>query len=62
MGLRQGCVLSPVFINLYIDEVLTKLNKANTHAPVLGKRQIPALLFADDLAVGTMGIMVCNEQ
>lgn len=55
-------MLSPVFINLYIDEVLTKLNKANTHAPVLGKRQIPALLFADDLAVGTMGIMVCNEQ
>jgi hypothetical protein len=39
-----------VLFNIYFDEVLTKLNKE--HEPMLSKRQIPRLLFADDLALG----------
>jgi hypothetical protein len=34
LGFRQGCVLLPLLFNIYIVEVLTKLNKANTHAPI----------------------------
>jgi hypothetical protein len=39
-------------ISIFIDEMLGRLAEANTHPPVIRKRQIAGLLFADDLAVG----------
>lgn len=52
------CVITTIR-NIYIDEVLTELNKANILAPALEKGQIPALLFAGDVAVATM---LCSRQ
>jgi hypothetical protein len=41
-----------MLFNLFIDDILNRLEKANTHPPVIRKRQVAGLLFADNLAVG----------
>jgi hypothetical protein len=51
--LRQGCALSPALFNIYIDGILSKLDEADIHPPTMRNRNVPGLLFADDLAVGT---------
>jgi hypothetical protein len=57
IGLRWGCSLSPVLFNIFVDEILGKLEKAITHPPVIRKRQVAGLLFVDDLTVGATTII-----
>jgi hypothetical protein len=38
--------------NLFINDIISRLEEANTHPPVINQRQVVGLLFADDLAVG----------
>ena len=50
-GVRQGCTLSPVLFNLYIEEAMNRIReKANLGVKVGGKG-VEWLRFADDIAV-----------
>ena len=48
IGLKQGCVLSPLLFALYIAELSTLLQKANI-GPTLSGTKVPGLFFADDM-------------
>ena len=54
LGLRQGCKLSPILFNIFIDDILERVQKSNSHCPVIGGKEIPGLLYADDLIVGAI--------
>jgi hypothetical protein len=45
IGFREGRVLSPVSLNVFIDDVLRKLDEPNVHPPVMLKRRLPGLLL-----------------
>jgi hypothetical protein len=46
-----------MLFNIFIDDILDRLEEASTHPPVITKRQVAGLLFADDLAVGATTII-----
>jgi hypothetical protein len=43
-----------LLFNIFIDDILSRLEKANTHPPVIRKRQVVGLLFVGDLSVGAI--------
>ncbi len=46
--MRQGCPLSPVLFDLYINSLARELEG---RGPLLGESRIPALFFADDFVL-----------
>ena len=50
MGLKQGCVLSPILFALYIKELGDTL-VASRYGAKIGDLKIPALFFADDMVL-----------
>jgi len=49
-GARQGCNLSPMLFNLYIEEVMKELRIEVKQGVRIGGETINALRFADDIA------------
>ena len=51
IGLKQGCNLSPLFFNLYVNYLIDKLNAVHSDAPHLDNLKVSCLLYADDLVL-----------
>jgi len=50
IGLRQGCVLSPILFALYIAD-LGRLLEESGHGASINGHTIPGMMFADDIAL-----------
>jgi hypothetical protein len=55
-GVTQVCSLSPYLFNIFIDDIIRYVSKANPHAPTVSDVTIPGLLYADDLAIGAFTV------
>lgn len=55
MGVKQGCVLSPLIFSLFIDGVVEALRKADVGVNI-GNVHVDLLLYADDICI------VCESE
>ncbi len=51
VGLKQGCNLSPLLFNLFVNDFLTEINVSLPHSPLLRGIPINGLMYADDLVL-----------
>lgn len=56
-GVKQGCVLAPLFFNLLISDLLPILDGINCHPPQLDGVRIRNLLYANDLVLLSFPIL-----
>jgi hypothetical protein len=50
VGLRQGCILSPILFNMYINDLVINLKQLCSGIPV-GGENVVSLMYADDIVL-----------
>ena len=50
VGVREGCVLSPILFALYINDLADELGKGGERI-MIGTKRVCCLMFADDIAL-----------
>ena len=50
-GLKQGCVLSPLFFNAFVNDLTLVIKSLNCGIPVSLESSISILLYADDIVL-----------
>ena len=50
IGLRQGCVLSSLLFNLYVNDLVINLKQLCSSIPI-GGENVVSLMYADDLVL-----------
>ena len=51
IGLKQGCVLSPLLFSLYVNDLIVNVNNLNVGVPIADSERISMLLYADDIVL-----------
>jgi len=54
-GVAQGCVLSPIFFNVYVDDLLASFRQRGIGIQ-LGSLTLNSLSFADDLTIASVDV------
>ena len=49
-GLKQGCTLSTLLFNLYVNDLVTKINSLDIGIEIDGEK-VAVMLYADDLVL-----------
>ena len=49
-GVQQGCMMSPTLFNIYIEEMITRIRKAEIRATI-ENRKLGCLGYADDVVL-----------
>ena len=50
VGLQQGCLISPLLFNLYVDDLVAEIKNLSCEVPV-DNEFVSLLLYADDIAL-----------
>ena len=51
VGLRQGCNLSPMLFNIYVNDLIEELQNDDCGPVIINNCSISCLMYADDLFV-----------
>ena len=51
IGVRQGCNLSPILFNIYVNDLIEELQNDGCGPVIINNRSISCLMYADDLLV-----------